>query len=122
MNSLLDYLFEKFDGKCQYCGSTVIRGNICEILEAGLQASIDHVIPTNQGGANDISNIVLCCRSCNASKGSKTIEKFREFCKFQANRIPQFTEEQKQWLAGQGFEFTIPPFLFYCERQETFKF
>jgi hypothetical protein len=31
---------------------------------------IDHVIPRSRGGSNDLSNLVLCCRSCNSSKGT----------------------------------------------------
>lgn len=33
--------------------------------------TIDHVIPVCQGGINDIDNLVVACRSCNAKKGGK---------------------------------------------------
>ena len=40
---------------CCYCGS---RENL----------SIDHLIPTNKGGANTGENLVWACRKCNSSK------------------------------------------------------
>ena len=42
-------------GKCFYCGSTERLG-------------IDHVKPLNEGGANEVSNLVACCHGCNSSK------------------------------------------------------
>ena len=37
----------------------------------------DHVIPLARGGTNDADNIVLACRNCNRSKGSKTVAEWR---------------------------------------------
>lgn len=42
-------------GKCFYCESTD-------------RLTIDHVVPLNAGGANDLSNLVACCLKCNISK------------------------------------------------------
>ena len=33
--------------------------------------SIDHFIPLAEGGSNDISNLIGCCKKCNSSKGKK---------------------------------------------------
>lgn len=41
--------------RCQYCGQ---KGD-----------TLDHVVPKCQGGASTWSNLVSCCRSCNAKKG-----------------------------------------------------
>jgi len=43
---------------CEYCG---------EIDDL----SWDHLIPRSRGGPDSAENLVLCCRSCNSSKGSK---------------------------------------------------
>lgn len=32
----------------------------------------DHVIPTCQGGLDDLNNLLAACRACNASKGGLT--------------------------------------------------
>lgn len=50
---------------CFYCGSR-------DIIEA------DHVIPIHRGGTHSIGNLVPACRTCNRSKGSKTITEWRK--------------------------------------------
>jgi 5-methylcytosine-specific restriction endonuclease McrA len=47
---------------CQYCGR--------EFSSADL--TIDHVIPKVQGGSNEWTNVVACCRACNIKKGGQT--------------------------------------------------
>ncbi|MEU9475257.1 HNH endonuclease signature motif containing protein [Streptomyces sp. NPDC048191] len=51
-------VLEANDGCCVYCG--------------GPSQTMDHVIPFSDGGADDISNLVPVCHSCNLSKGDKT--------------------------------------------------
>ena len=36
----------------------------------------DHKIPYSRGGLHEISNLVVCCTSCNASKGNRTPEEY----------------------------------------------
>jgi 5-methylcytosine-specific restriction endonuclease McrA len=47
---------------CQYCGREFSSGDL----------TIDHIIPKVQGGANQWTNVVACCRSCNIRKGGRT--------------------------------------------------
>lgn len=49
---------------CVYCGETS-------------SLTIDHVFPKSLGGSHDPSNLVPACRSCNSSKGAKTLEAWR---------------------------------------------
>jgi hypothetical protein len=51
-------------GPCHYCGA----------VEA---TEVDHIIPRNQGGTHDPSNLVRCCRRCNAGKGNRTPEQWQ---------------------------------------------
>jgi uncharacterized protein (TIGR02646 family) len=48
---------------CKYCGCVLTKEN----------RTIDHVIAKVllHRGANDISNLVLCCKDCNNQKGEK---------------------------------------------------
>jgi 5-methylcytosine-specific restriction endonuclease McrA len=39
--------------------------------------TVDHVVPLSNGGTNTIDNIQPLCKSCNSSKGAKTID-YRE--------------------------------------------
>ncbi len=59
-----EYLLEKFNRKCVYCGATDTR------LE------IEHVNPRSKGGSDRLNNLVLACHTCNQAKGNKTIHEF----------------------------------------------
>ena len=48
----------KYDGHCAYCGK-IIRVS---------EMQVDHIVPKNQGGTNDIGNLNPACRRCNHYK------------------------------------------------------
>jgi 5-methylcytosine-specific restriction endonuclease McrA len=50
---------ERANGACEACGKTVADGAKLEV---------DHLIPLCQNGTNDIDNLQLLCRDCNAVK------------------------------------------------------
>lgn len=73
-HSLHSKALERSGGLCWYCGS------YCKETDDPtdpLQSTIDHVIPLCLGGKGILSNVVLCCRSCNVLKNSLTIHQFR---------------------------------------------
>ncbi len=53
--------------QCFYCGISLLEE----------EENIDHIIPRFSGGTDDIENLALCCKSCNSTKGVKTLEEFR---------------------------------------------
>lgn len=59
-----EYLLEKFDRTCVYCGAT------------DKPLEIEHTTPKSRGGSNRISNLAIACRDCNQSKGNQTAEEF----------------------------------------------
>ena len=59
-----EYLLEKFNHKCAYCGARN------EIL------NIEHVVPKSKGGSNRVSNLVIACKTCNDKKDAMPIEEF----------------------------------------------
>ncbi|HEY9614964.1 RNA-guided endonuclease IscB, partial [Allocoleopsis sp.] len=61
---LREYMLEKWQRKCAYCGATEIR------LE------IEHIHPRCKGGSNRITNLTLACHKCNQKKGEKDIKVF----------------------------------------------
>jgi 5-methylcytosine-specific restriction endonuclease McrA len=73
-------------GKCAYCGAVENIG-------------VDHILPYSRGGANEASNAVLCCASCNSSKHNLTLEEWlpRKFGDRAAAILARFQEAQ---LAG----------------------
>lgn len=65
---LVRYVQDRDDYMCVYC-----RGPAVEV---------DHVIPYSRGGLTDESNLVACCRQCNAiakNKLFKTIDLKRKY-------------------------------------------
>ena len=63
---------------CFYCGKHLNDENF----------TIDHIIPVKQGGGDDLSNLVQCCKDCNTLKGKLTVpqllvelDKQLKFCK-----------------------------------------
>jgi 5-methylcytosine-specific restriction endonuclease McrA len=47
---------------CQYCGRDFQSGDL----------TVDHIVPKVQGGPNEWTNVVACCRACNIKKGGRT--------------------------------------------------
>jgi len=57
--------------KCPFCQVTLN-------YESGREANsawVDHVLPHNKGGQDTLSNALVCCRTCNISKGDREAPK-----------------------------------------------
>lgn len=70
---------------CKYCGLDLVPSYDNHDPLAPDTACIDHVFPESRGGKTKLDNLVLCCRSCNSSKGRKTLEEW-EYMKAQRER------------------------------------
>jgi hypothetical protein len=79
-----EYLLEKFNRQCAYCGATDTR------LE------IDHVHPRSKGGSNRVSNLATSCHPCNQTKGNQDI---KEFLSGKPDLLKQVLAKIKQPLA-----------------------
>jgi 5-methylcytosine-specific restriction endonuclease McrA len=62
--SVREYLLEKWNRQCTYCGVK------------NVPLEIEHITPKSKGGSNRISNLALACRECNQSKGDQDLEDF----------------------------------------------
>lgn len=62
-----EYLSEKFEHKCCYCG--IEQGQ-------GRKFEVEHIIPVSRGGTNRVSNLAWSCHDCNQEKGSMTAEEY----------------------------------------------
>ena len=63
-----EYLLEKYQHKCQYCGGA--SGE--PVLE------VEHKHPKGQGGTDKVSNLTVACHKCNQAKGNRTLEQWEE--------------------------------------------
>lgn len=61
-----EYLLEKWNRKCAYCGNE------------NLPLQVEHINPRAKGGTNRVSNLCLACEKCNLKKGTQDIKDFLE--------------------------------------------
>jgi len=59
-----EYLLEKWQRRCAYCGAQ------------DLPLQIEHIHPRARGGSNRVSNLTLACNSCNQAKAAQPVETF----------------------------------------------
>ncbi|HEY9801143.1 MAG TPA: RNA-guided endonuclease IscB [Leptolyngbyaceae cyanobacterium] len=69
------YLLEKWNRECAYCGTK----------DVPLQ--IEHIHPRAKGGTNSITNLTLSCEKCNIKKGTKDIREFLKKDKYKLDKI-----------------------------------
>ncbi|MDJ0743510.1 MAG: RNA-guided endonuclease IscB [Xenococcaceae cyanobacterium MO_167.B27] len=58
------YLLEKFNRTCAYCG----------VKDVPLE--VEHIKPKSKGGSNRVSNLAIACVSCNQAKSNLNIKEF----------------------------------------------
>jgi 5-methylcytosine-specific restriction endonuclease McrA len=61
---LREYLLEKWEGACSYCG------------QKDLPLQVEHIQARANGGTNRVSNLCLACEKCNLAKGTLDIAAF----------------------------------------------
>ena len=59
-----EYLLQKWNRKCAYCGVE------------NVPFEIEHILARSMGGSNRVSNKSLSCHSCNQAKGNKPLKEF----------------------------------------------
>jgi len=80
---LREYLLEKWNRECSYCGAK------------DLPLQMEHIVAKANGGSNRASNLCLGCESCNQKKGAKDI---RAFLKNDPIRLAQILKHAKMSL------------------------
>ncbi|NEQ41026.1 MAG: HNH endonuclease [Okeania sp. SIO3I5] len=78
------YLLEKFNHTCVYCGTK----------DAAL--NLDHFHPKSRGGSDRVSNLVLSCVDCNQAKSNKLPE---DFLSDKPKLLELINKQRKQPLA-----------------------
>lgn len=62
-------VFYRDRGICTYC-----KKDLSGVMNISNRYHIDHIVPLEKYGLNDVSNLQLLCESCNTSKSSKHIK------------------------------------------------
>lgn len=58
------YLLEKWNRQCAYCGVKDVP------------FEIEHIQPRSKGGSNRVSNLTISCHACNQAKGNQDVQAF----------------------------------------------
>ena len=59
-----EYLLEKFDRTCAYCGAK------------DTPLEVEHIKPKSKGGSNRVSNLAIACIPCNQAKSNLDVREF----------------------------------------------
>ena len=74
----------KSGNKCAHCGT---------LIYAGYQMTVDHFIPLDKGGSNQMINLIPLCKDCNESKDNKLYS--MEYIKYLK---PKYKQQIKDYL------------------------
>ncbi|MET0343419.1 MAG: HNH endonuclease [Polyangiales bacterium] len=55
-------------GRCLHCRRRIVVP--CDLREPA-SATLEHIVPRNHGGGDDLENLGLACASCNHQKGMR---------------------------------------------------
>ncbi len=61
------YMRDEF--MCCYCGRDLTSASSQEL-------NLDHIVCRADGGTNHETNLITACKSCNSSRGSKSVENY----------------------------------------------
>ena len=78
-----EYLLEKWNRECAYCGAK------------DMPLQIEHIHPRALGGSNRISNLTLACQCCNQKKNAQSVE---VFLKKQPEKLARIQTQAKRPL------------------------
>ena len=77
-----NYLLEKFNRKCVYCG------------KEDVSLEVEHIVPKSRGGSNRVDNLTISCHDCNQEKDNQTAEEFG---------YPEVQKQAKESLKSTAF-------------------
>jgi len=82
---LREYLLEKWERTCAYCGATKVP------------LQLEHILCRAKGGTHRVSNLALACEACNTKKGTQDI---RDFLAHDPTRLARVLTQAKTPLKG----------------------
>jgi hypothetical protein len=106
-------IWDKTDGRCWYCGTK---------MNPFTDFCIDHVCARSHGGQDTYSNLVPCCRRCNAIKADfADAERLRTHLAVDTPGTQPFTKEQIAYLRNCGADMDTllgVKYEFYYQRKQ----
>lgn len=81
--------YDKYDGRCAYCGEQLQYKDM----------EIDYIKPLQQGGKMEIENLLPSCRVCNRKRKGDQLEKFRKLLQ----HIPKVLEKDSTYRLAKKY-------------------
>ena len=109
---LREILFDKYGGKCAYCGKTLKEG----------KWNIDHINPFFLAhfepdlDPNREENLNPACKKCNMFKSAFRLEDFRRELQLQVHRLKQSAQFNRALVYNQ-VKIVEKPIVFFFEQQ-----
>lgn len=107
-----DIIFNKFGGKCAYCGCDLLKGWHVDHLKPVVRYRNSYKHPERDA----IENKMPACASCNINKRDLSLEEFRSLIK---NFITSLNRDSVQYKIAKRYGLiyeTSMPVVFYFER------
>ncbi len=86
-------VFDKYEGKCAYCGCELQKGWHIDHIEPIIRSLKDSSCEKPQN--HNIENMNPACASCNIQKNSYSLEQFRSNIKQFVNSLNQYSTQYK---------------------------
>lgn len=92
-----ELVFQKYDGKCAYCGCELSKGWHIDHIEPIVRnfGSAKHRGYCERPENEKVENYNPSCASCNINKHSMTVEQFRESIKKYVNSLNLYSTQYK---------------------------
>jgi hypothetical protein len=84
-NKQRQIVIERAHGCCEYC--------LSQARFATQAFSIEHILPLDSGGTNDLENLALACQGCNNHKYNK----IEGYDPVSHQRVPLYHPRKQQW-------------------------
>lgn len=118
-------VYEKYDGKCAYCGCELQKGWHVDHIEPRWHTLSEQAVKLMEQasngrtkikkGKNCIENYNPACPRCNKWKSTYSIEQFREEIAAQIKRLKRDSSQFRMALDYCLIEETAKPVVFYFE-------
>jgi 5-methylcytosine-specific restriction endonuclease McrA len=71
------------------------RSHQCVGCRSTRDLTVDHIVPLSRGGVDALANLQFLCRSCNAQKGTTTLEGDTDVCATASTSVGLETQTQR---------------------------
>jgi len=93
------------EGKCLHCGRKLVLWASGDPVS---RATIEHIVPRNHGGGDELTNLGIACARCNHGKGVRHDGRRRDDPKLQAI-IDTLQQRRRERWREPPVDWDLPP-------------